>query len=181
MTRAIVEKTETGEFRIRCPQGHLIWTIATGANSGYAGSQEEAEVARHSVGAPNRLDRLAAMCQARGHELDPTLHPALNEKREAYIGRKWVPCTPIRRRTAIALLISAEEAVATPRTLRSVREVPGRLYERLQRKRSRSRWNEYTRERSGVMDAYRTQFAEANPGGAQRTSRRVRPAVSADS
>ena len=84
---------------------------------------------------------------------DPTRDIALNEKREANIGGKWVQCTPTRRRPAIKAVIDGEEPMPS-------RGYPG---EPIRRKRAAASWSTYRRTRSGVMTAWNQAVNEANP------------------
>ena len=82
-------------------------------------------------------------------ELDPTLHQALNERREANIGGRWVPCTIQPRRNAIRSVIDTEE--------------PPSGYRRTRRATARSRLDTYQRTRSGMMQAWRAHLHRNNP------------------
>ena len=84
---------------------------------------------------------------------DPTRDIALNEKREANIGGKWVQCTPTGRRPAIKAVIDGEEPMPS-------RGYPG---EPIRRKRAAASWSTYRRTRSGVMTAWNQAVNEANP------------------
>ena len=84
---------------------------------------------------------------------DPTRDIALNEKREANIGGKWVQCTPTGRRPAIKAVIDGEEPMPS-------RGYPG---EPIRRKRAAASWSTYRRTRSGVMTAWNQAANEANP------------------
>lgn len=95
---------------------------------------------------------------------NPTIHCSQNERGESHIGGKWMRCTPQPRRKAIRAVIDAEESTPKPSTIRTVHASgTERVFEPVPRDFSQSRFESYTRMRSGVQDAYARRFRELNP------------------
>ena len=84
-------------------------------------------------------------------DYDPTWHSALDDARRACIGGRWCRCEIQPRRTALKALMNKEEPAGHEATGLRVR-----------RRSARSRLNMYQRRRSGVANAFRRAFVEAN-------------------
>lgn len=73
-------------------------------------------------------------------------------------------CTPQPRRKAIRALVDAESWIPRPSRLREARQNGReRMFDKVPRQFSESRFEMYTRVRSGVTDAYARRFRELNP------------------
>ena len=93
---------------------------------------------------------------------DPTWHVSLNDDHQALIGWDWRTCRVQPRRKALRSLLNEEE--------------PGSRYEtgeRIRRRAGGSRLKTYQRRRSGIQDAYRESFLEANRAGDHALTRAI--------